>query len=50
MSSPEESASHSGMVFQMTEVERPHLLPLLKHLDPRLGRRLAESQPNQQSP
>lgn len=47
MSSPEESASHSGMVFQMTEVERPHLLPLLKHLDPRLGRRLAESQANQ---
>jgi hypothetical protein len=47
MSSPEESASQPGMVFQMTETERPHLLPLLRHLDSRLAKRLAESQPNQ---
>ena len=47
MSFPEESASRPGMTFHLTAAERQYLLPLLRHLDSGLARRLAESQPDQ---
>ncbi|MFN9375315.1 MAG: plasmid pRiA4b ORF-3 family protein [Planctomycetaceae bacterium] len=48
MSSPEASASQPGISFQWTAAERQHLLPLLRHLDSGLGRRLAEIPPQQE--
>jgi hypothetical protein len=48
MSFPEESASQPGISFHWTAEERQYLLPLLRHLDSGLARRLAEIPPHQE--